>query len=165
MFTKNITGMQIYYYFVCHKKLWYFSNDISFEKENENVQLGKILDETSYKRQDKHIMIDETINIDFLSEHRVLHEVKKSKKIEEASIWQVKYYIYYLKKRGVTGIRGKIDYPLLKKSKMVELTEEDEKTLEKIISDVLLIISRPLPPNAGSKSFCKSCAYYDFCVV
>lgn len=165
MFTKNITGMQIYYYFVCHKKLWYYSNDISFEQENENVQLGKILDETSYKRQDKHIMIDETINIDFLSEHRVLHEVKKSKKIEEASIWQVKYYIYYLKKRGVTGIRGKIDYPLLKKSQMVELTQEDEGKLEQIISDILSIINRPLPPNAESKSFCKSCAYYDFCVV
>lgn len=165
MFKKDITGMQVYYYFVCKKKLWYFSHEISMESNNENVELGKILDETSYKNKHKHIMIDDTISIDFLSEHNILHEVKKSRKIEEASIWQVKYYLYFLKKRGVENFRGKIDYPLLKQSKMIELTESDEKQMEEILNEIIDIISLDLPPKAEHKNFCKSCAYYEFCFI
>lgn len=44
--------------------------------------------------------------------------------MEDAGIWQVKYYLYYLQKRGVSGLKGKIDYPLLKKSVIVELSEK-----------------------------------------
>ena len=77
----------IYYYFVCKRKLWYFTNEINMETENENVMLGKLLDENSYKKDDKQINIDNVINIDFIREHRELHEVKKSRAIEEAGIW------------------------------------------------------------------------------
>ena len=94
---ERITGVMIYYYFVCSRKLWYFCHQINMEDENENVQLGKLLDENSYKRDDKHIEIDGIINIDFIHEKNELHEIKKSKSIEEAGIWQVKYYLYYLK--------------------------------------------------------------------
>lgn len=80
------------------------------EQNNENVKLGKILDESSYIRENKHIEIDGTINIDFIHDYKVLHEVKKSRKIEEAGIWQVKYYLYYLKQRGGGRYRG--DYRL-----------------------------------------------------
>ena len=38
------------------------------ESDNENVLLGKILDEGSYAREDKHINIDNVINIDFIKE-------------------------------------------------------------------------------------------------
>lgn len=163
--SKNISGMQVYYYFVCHKKLWYFSHEISMESENENVELGRILDETSYKNRDKHIMIDETINIDFITEQNLIHEVKKSKKIEEASIWQLKYYLYYLKSRGVENLRGRIDYPMLKQNMKIELTAEDEAEFEKILPDIKSIISADLPPTCKIKKFCKSCAYYDFCGI
>lgn len=163
--SKIISGMQIYYYFVCHKKLWYFSNELSMESENENVQLGKILDETSYKGKNKHIMIDDAINIDFITEQNLIHEVKKSKKIEEASIWQLKYYIYYLKNKGVENLRGRIDYPLLRQSMNIELTESDEKEFERILSDIESIISSELPPNCEIKRFCKSCSYYYFCCI
>ena len=64
----------------------------------------------SERRNYKH-----EINIDFIKEHQELHEIKKSKAIEEAGIWQVKYYLYYLKQRGVKGLTAKIDYPMIKK--------------------------------------------------
>ena len=43
MTDKRITGVMIYYYFVCKRKLWYFCHEINMESENENVQLGKLL--------------------------------------------------------------------------------------------------------------------------
>ena len=60
---ERITGVMIYYYFVCKRKLWYFCHDIRMEAENEDVILGKILDESSYKKKDKHVNIDDIINI------------------------------------------------------------------------------------------------------
>ena len=101
---KEITGMMVYYYFVCKKKLWYFANQIQMEQNSELVEIGKIIDETSYKNQEKHILIDNTINIDFIKNNVILNEVKKTKSIEEASIWQVKYYMYYLEQKGVENI-------------------------------------------------------------
>ena len=66
MTDKRITGVMIYYYFVCKRKLWYFCHEINMESENENVQLGKLLDEKNYERDEKHINIDNVINIDFI---------------------------------------------------------------------------------------------------
>ena len=96
----KVTGVMVYYYFICKRKLWYFCHQITMEESNENVQMGKLLDENSYARDDKHINIDDVINIDFIREKRELHEVKKSKAIDEAGIWQLKYYLYYLNKKG-----------------------------------------------------------------
>lgn len=162
---ERITGVMIYYYFVCKRKLWYFCHEINMEAENENVMLGKLLDEHSYQRDEKHINIDNVINIDFIKEHHELHEIKKSKSIEAAGIWQVKYYLYYLKERGVENIRGKIDYPLLKKNVIVELTNEDIEKLERIISEISKIRNQNVPPEFLEMKICKKCAYHDLCFI
>lgn len=162
---ERITGVMIYYYFVCKRKLWYFIHEISMEAENEDVMLGKLLDENSYQRGEKHINIDNVINIDFIKEHKELHEVKKSRAIEEAGIWQVKYYLYYLKQRGVNGLKAKIDYPLLKKNLMVELSQEDEEQLEKIISEIHALREQIQPPGFRAEKICKKCAYHDLCFI
>ena len=98
MTEEKITGIMIYYYLVCKRKLWLFYNNISMEEENELVQIGKFIDNNSYSSKRKHIMINEEINIDFVENSGVIHEIKKSRNIEEASVWQIKYYLYYLKK-------------------------------------------------------------------
>ncbi len=162
---KPISGMMIYYYIVCKRKLWYFYNQIQMETESENVKIGKVLDEKAYEREEKHINIDDVISIDFIKSKGILHEVKKSKKIEEAGIMQVKYYLYYLKQKGVEGIKGKVDYPLLKQSIDIELTDDDEKNIEAMIIDLKIIVNRPLPPLLEKKRICKSCAYFELCYI
>lgn len=162
---ERITGVMVYYYFVCQRKLWYFCHEINMESENENVMLGKLLDENSYKKDDKHINIDNVINIDFIRGHKEIHEVKKSRAIEEAGIWQVKYYLYYLKKRGVDSLKAKIDYPLIKKNLTVDLTQADESQIESIISDILKIKKLDIAPQLEEKKICKKCAYYDLCFI
>ncbi len=50
----NISGMHIYYYYVCKKKaVVFFSNGLAMESENENVKIGKLIDETTYKQKKK----------------------------------------------------------------------------------------------------------------
>lgn len=162
---REITGMMIYYYMVCERKLWYFCNEIQMESFDENVRIGKALEEKSYQKEDKHINIDNIVNIDFIRSKKIIHEVKKSRKIEEASILQLKYYLYFLKNRGIDGISGKIDYPLLKQSIDVELTDEDEILFEDMKSKIKDIIEKETPPKENKKSICSKCAYYELCFI
>ena len=40
MTKEEISGIMIYYYYVCKKKLWYYLHEIRMEAGNENVELG-----------------------------------------------------------------------------------------------------------------------------
>ena len=161
----KVTGVMVYYYFVCKRKLWFFCHQINMESENEDVILGKILDDNSYQKDDKHINIDDVINIDFIREEKELHEVKKSRVLEEAGVWQLKYYLYYLQKRGVVDLKGKIDYPLLKKTMKIELYDKDIKEIERIVEEISVIKRAELPPALLESKVCRKCAYFDLCFV
>lgn len=162
---KKVTGVMVYYYFVCKRKLWFFTKDVTMEQTSDLVSIGKLIDETSYGREKKHILIDEMINIDFLKDWKIIHEVKKSRKIEEASIWQLKYYIWVLKQKGVNIEKGILDFPILRKREEILFTNEDELRLVKILEDIEKIILFNLPPAMDKKSICKKCAYKDLCFI
>ena len=161
----NITGIMIYYYFVCKRKLWYFANEVNMEQNSELVSIGKILDETTYTREKKSILIDNQINIDFIQKGAILHEVKKTKAIEEAGEWQIKYYMYYLEQKGVNTIEAKIDYPLLNQTKEIFLEDNDRKILQEAIKDIEEIVKKEKIPNKLDDKICRKCAYYDLCYI
>ena len=163
--SKDITGLMVYYYEVCKRKLWYFTNNIQLEENNSNVILGKLLEENTYTRDEKKINIDGVINIDFIRSKKILHEIKKSNSIEPASILQVQYYLYYLEKKGLVGLKGILDYPLLKQTVEVNLADSDRENLENIIIGIKEILGKESPPILEKKNICKKCAYFDLCFV
>ena len=162
---KDITGLMVYYYEVCKRKLWYFVNEIQLEENNSNVILGKLLEENTYTRDEKKINIDGVINIDFIRSKKILHEIKKSNSIEPASLLQVQYYLYYLEKKGLIGLKGILDYPLLKKTVEVNLTDKDRENLDNIIIGIKEILRKESPPALEKNGICKKCAYFDLCFV
>ena len=162
---KDITGLMVYYYEVCKRKLWYFINEIQLEENNSNVILGKLLEENTYTRDEKKINIDGIINIDFIRSKKILHEIKKSNSIEPASLLQVQYYLYYLEKKGLTGLKGILDYPLLKQTVEVNLTDKDRENLDNIIIGIKEILRKESPPALEKNGICKKCAYFDLCFV
>jgi len=160
----QITGTQINYYFVCHRKLWLFSHNIGMEHTSEAVEIGNLLHEHSYTRKRKEIQF-EGIKIDFFDKNRgVINEIKKSKAIEQSHIWQLKYYIHYFKKLGIE-VTGQVDYPLLRRRQAVDLTPEDEAQLEKIIGGIRSVTSAEIPPSPISRKLCKKCSYYELCFI
>jgi len=163
MITSEIifTGVQVNYYFICHRKLWLFSHNIGMERENEAVKIGKLLHEESYRGMEKDVLLDR-ISFDFIERKGkiIIHEVKKSRKMEKAHHYQLLYYIYSLKRRGVEA-DGVINYPLMKKVEKVRLENEEE--IEAILDSIKSIVSMPSPPPAERKKYCKRCAYYEFC--
>lgn len=161
---EKITGTLINYYFVCHRKLWYFVNHIQMENNNQEVNLGKLIDDYYYLNEKKHLMINDTICVDFIGRYNVIHEVKKSRSLEDASEWQLKYYLYFFKKHGVLVEKGILNYPKLKKRVEVFLNENDERKLEEIISNIKKIKKLKIPDIINSK-ICKKCAYFELCYI
>jgi len=135
------------------------------EEKSDLVAIGKLLDEHAYQREKKHIQIDGTIAVDFLGKEGTIHEIKKSRSIETAGIYQLKYYLYYLKKRGIENIKGEIDYPQLKQKLKIELTEADIKEIESIIREITVIVKGKIPPPAKKTKICKDCSYYELCYI
>lgn len=158
------TGTQVNYSLVCPRKLWLFSRDLDMEHTSEYVELGRLIHESSFQRAEKEILIDR-IKIDFSDREGCIHEVKKSDAVEEAHIFQLLYYLYYLKhNKGLTDLKGKIHYPKLRQTLDVELTPEREAELERVLGKINEILKQDEPPPRLEKiSFCKKCSYYELC--
>ena len=161
----DISGEQINYYFVCKTKLWLFSHHIEMEQNSDLVYFGKYLDKNTYTRNKHDFIIDNKIQIDFIKTNNSieLHEIKKSQMLERAHEFQLLYYIYYLKKeKGIKNIIGYLNYPTIRKTIKIELTEDKEKELKDILNDINKIIESTIPKPKKSR-ICRRCAYFEFC--
>lgn len=157
-----VSGLDVQYYFVCKRKLWLYGKGLGIETENERVAEGTLLHERSYKNVDqKEIMIDGQFKIDAI-DGEYIREVKISSKMTEADRWQLLFYLYELKKRGLQ-LKGLISYTKEKRTEEVILTEQYEKQLEQIIEDIGRIQELRTPPSVIHVPYCRKCAYYDFC--
>jgi len=136
------------------------------EHSSEKVADGKLLHESSYpQRAEKYSEIEiDGSKIDFYdAKNKVIHEIKRSGKMEEAHEWQLKYYILLLDQNGVGGVKGMLEYPKLKETKTIALNELDKAYLKFVIQKIEEIAaSEQCPPLLNAK-ICKSCSYYDFC--
>lgn len=159
----TFTGTEVGYYFICPKKLWWFAHGVEMEHTNDRVKMGKLVHKESYGRRRKELNVDDVIVIDW-REDGVIHEVKLTDKMERAHEMQLLYYLYYLKRhKGVEGLRGQIDYPRLRETRVVELTEEREREIERALEEMQEIVGRERAPEIEWMKVCASCAYAELC--
>ena len=86
----EIPGTYIEYYYFCKRQLWYFHHQLVCEQESDLVKLGRIIHENSYEREQKEIRLGNNIVLDFADVRaKVIHEVKKSDRMEKAHLWQL----------------------------------------------------------------------------
>lgn len=158
----DFTGTEVGYYFICHKKLWWFAHGVQMEQAYDRVKLGKLVHEESYTRRKKELDIDGRIVLDW-REDGCIHEVKLTDKMEDAHEMQLLYYLYYLKLKGVEGLRGQIDYPRLRETKTVELTEAKEQKIEQALREMQRIVASAQAPHVEWMKICGSCSYAELC--
>jgi CRISPR-associated exonuclease Cas4 len=162
----QITGTHFNYYLLCQRKLWLFANGINMEQTSDLVYEGKLIHENSYPQRSERmeeIEID-GIKIDYFDVRRkVIHEIKKSDKIDEAHVWQLKYYIYVLEQNQISGVTGLLEYPKLRKTEEVLLTDDDRKRIVDMKEQIAQLIESDKCPETINKPRCKNCSYYDFC--
>src|SRR5690606_16862752 len=119
--------------------------------------------ETSYQqRAQKYREIDLSFSlnpevdlfgkIDFYDAiEKVVHEIKRSDKMETAHEWQVKFYLYLLELNGVGEVKAILEYPKARSTNEVTLSQNDKEYLETVFSDILEITrSENCPPRINS---------------
>lgn len=162
----QITGTYFNYYQVCKRKLWLFANGISFEHTSDLVYEGKLIHENSYsQRSEKYEEIEfDGIKVDYYdTKNRIIHEIKKSNKIEPAHEWQLKYYMYVFERNGINDVTGILEYPVLRKTEQVILNETDRDIIKEIETKIQHLISDESCPPLEKKGICKNCSYFEFC--
>jgi CRISPR-associated exonuclease Cas4 len=163
-----LTATHINYFHICHRKLWLFANGITMEHTSDTVAEGKLIGETTYpQRPEKYTEIEISgSKIDFYdAKNKVIHEIKKSSSMEAAHEWQVKYYIWLLEQNGIEGVTGILEYPRLRETKEVILSEQDKQYLQQTVAGIESLINNEQCPSRINSKICKKCSYYDFCYI
>lgn len=164
----HITATHVNLYHVCHRELWLHANEIRMEHTSDTVSEGKLIHETAYPQRAERYreVVMSGVKIDYYDPKvKVVHEIKKSDKVEEAHLAQVKYYLYILEQNGIDGATGIIEYPTLRKTERVELTPEDRIEIVSWQGQIHRLITQAQCPARINKPICKKCSYYDFCYV
>jgi CRISPR-associated exonuclease Cas4 len=154
---------------ICQRQAWLMSRQLTADQHNEFLQIGKLIEETFYKREKKTIyladieaMIDMVIKKDGFY---YIAEIKKSSRTLKSGIFQLKYYLYLLKNKKGIDAKGVIKIPKEKISKNVVLDNDDEHKIEKILSDMeLVLFNNSIPPKPKNiLKICYKCAHFEFC--
>ncbi len=179
----RVGGMLVGYYRLCPRKAWLSMRGIWMEQESDTVALGRLLDDHSYDRSEKHLTIEAEVpgvdspdgtplvgKIDRANlREGVLHETKKSRSCEDAHLWQVRFYLWLLYLNGVTRtdgspFRGQLDYPLLRRTETVTLEPAHQIELAQTVTAIRALAGQETPPARLAKyQFCSKCAYEELC--
>jgi len=161
----NITGTLINYFFHCKTQAWLHANRINLEDNGEDVRIGKVLHEISEERVNEVSL--ENIKVDKITKDYII-EVKKSDSDLEAAKWQLLFYLYRLKQKGIVK-KGRLE--VFEKNKQdkkcfeIVLDEESQKRLLEVIEELKSLIAKPHPPKSKYEKKCKKCAYYTYCFI
>lgn len=153
-------------YHVCPREVWLHAHGIRMEHTSDTVSEGRLIAETTYpQRSQKYRELDlGMVKIDHYDpKNKVVHEVKKSDRTEEAHRWQLKYYLWVLEQMGVEGPTGILEYPRLRKREEVFLSDPDRHYLIETVEKIRQLIDSDQCPPLLNKPICKRCSYYEFC--
>ncbi len=163
----QVNGTLINYFFHCKRQCYLFGNRMNFEDNSEDVKIGRAIHEEKSLNNDNTEINIGNVKIDKITKEYIT-EVKKSDADVEASKWQLIYYMYILKNKGIIR-KGKLEF--IEKNKQerkviyIELTYEIEQQLLKYIKEVEILLSENFTPSVINSYKCKKCAYYSYCYI
>ena len=151
---------------ICPRQAWLMSRQMTADQENSFIDIGRLIDETSFEREKKKIYLaDIGAMIDMVTKKDgtyFIAEIKKSSKTLPTGIFQLKYYLFLLKNKSII-VKGIIKIPKEKKSIEVELTEEDSETIECRLKELGNILNKKTSPQAKRLGVCPKCGHFEFC--
>ena len=116
---------------------------------------GKLIHENSYPERNpnyEEIELD-GIKVDFYDARRhVIHEIKKSDKIEAAGLWQLKYYLYVFEEHGIKDVKRMLEFPKQRKTETVTLNDDDRKEIRKMLADIEDVCQQDCCPVTAQQS-------------
>jgi len=160
----KVTGTLVWYYFVCRRQVWLLGHGVEPDSEDDNIQIGRHVQETAYARQKKEVSL-ERAKLDILDTPGgdvVVAEVKKSSRHIESARMQLAFYLRELEAKGIDA-RGELRFPLERRVEPVELTDRLRQALDETERAVTMILRLPAPPPARKVRWCRRCGYAELC--
>ncbi len=160
----NITGTLVWFYKICPREVWMMARNIVPDQKDENIDYGRFLHENTYQRNEKEVVFGNVkFDVIFKTKNKlVIGETKKTSKYEEASKYQLAFYLQVLKNAGIHA-DGQLLYPEEKRRVDVILTEKLEDELEQIKQKIIEIAESEQAPQPRKNPFCKNCGYREYC--
>lgn len=162
----DMTGTLVNYYIHCRRQCYLHGNKLNLEDNSEAVKVGKALHEAKAARDNTELEV-EHIKVDKLTKEYLV-EVKKSDADVTAAKWQLLYYLYTLKQKGLVR-KGRLE--ILEKNReagkqeVVLLDAESERRLEEILEEIQILLASETVPEPLNKPTCKKCAYFEYCYI
>lgn len=160
----RITGSIVNAYFICPRKAWLMSRQISPDEDYLYLHLGRLIQEQAYSREKKEVHLDH-LCIDVIKkegETLVIGEVKKSSRGKGAARMQLVFYLYELRSMGIEA-KGKLLFPEERKGEEIILDEKWALKIEKVKQEIGSLVQQLLPPPPCWSSYCSKCAYAELC--
>ncbi|OUM88219.1 MAG: CRISPR-associated protein Cas4 [Bacillus thermozeamaize] len=161
---EHVNGTLIWYYCICPREAWLMARQITPDEDDPNIVIGRFLHEQRYAREKKEILVDagKMDVVKLTDEGVVVREVKKSSRYLESSRMQLLYYLKLMREHGIEA-RGELLFPEERKKEEVFLTAENLQKLEQTEAAILRLVNQPAPPPPKKISFCRQCAYREYC--
>jgi len=151
---------------ICKYQAWLMQHGIIADQHNSFIEIGRLLDDTTYKRDRKNIILAGfPAKIDIITKNNgdyLIVEVKKSSKSLDSAIWQLKYYLYILRKKDLI-FKAKLKIPEERKNYNITLDKNDIVEIDRKLDKIKIIILQDLPPNKKRIKFCSACGHNEFC--
>lgn len=160
----TVNGTLVWYYYICKREVWLMSHNIVPDQDDTNVAVGRYIGENTYERERKELAVGGSkIDVFHMADGQmVIGEVKKTSKYRESARMQLALYLSELKERGIAAM-GELRFPKEKIREEVVLDEATEAALENAKRDILRIVYLDKPPEPKKGSFCRNCAYAEYC--
>ncbi|MGB9794666.1 MULTISPECIES: CRISPR-associated protein Cas4 [Caldisericum] len=160
----KITGTLIQSYLICKRQAWFHIHKIIPFQDHPLLEIGRLIDEYSYERDLKRIILD-NVQIDFVRGKNgdlLVGEVKKSSKAKEIAKMQLLFYLWVLEEKGIKA-KGVLSFPTERRREFLELKETERRKIFDIIEGINDIAIMENAPSFKKIPFCKNCAYKEFC--
>ena len=162
----NITGTLVWYYYICKREVWLMAHGIEPDPDNTNIDIGRLIHETSFRREKKEIQFD-NVKFDIRTDDDdriIVSEIKKSSRFKKSAIMQLAFYLTRLREAGVEA-SGELRFPTEKRREKVELSDEIIGELQEACEGIKEIVVTDVPPQPEKSKYCSSCGYREFCWV
>lgn len=159
-----VTGTHIWYYYICKREVWLMIHQIAADQDDEHLDLGRFINERTYLRNKKEFSIGHIV-VDRLRQENgelIIGEVKKSSRFIESARYQLLYYLDTLRQMGIEA-KGELLFPEERKKEQIAWTPEAKQKLDEAVADIRRIARLPVPPPPRKISFCRKCAYREYC--
>ncbi|HEY8487767.1 CRISPR-associated protein Cas4 [Thermaerobacter litoralis] len=162
-------GTLIWYYTICRRQAWLMAHAVLPDEDDPNLVYGRFLHQwhrtshPSTKTQREVLIAGNRLDVVVHEGGRVVVvEVKKSDRFRESARLQLAHYLLTLEELGIQA-EGELHFPEQRRRERVVLDDGLRRRVREVRHGLQELLTQSSPPQAKRISWCRRCAYAEYC--